>query len=328
MNVLYFSSDLFVGVLATSAISLLENNRHMENIHFYIVDDGISQENRDKLTEMLAKYEAEVTYIPAPDPSEIMGFPFESRYQMGHSYPRMCIGELLPESVERVLCLDSDTLVLGSLDELWNLDMDDNILAGVSDCMNLKAYRRQFRLEMGHIYCNAGMYLVDLKKWREEKIFEAICNRIREQNGNVFFFEQTLMNWSCRGRIYRLEPKYNVYTLFFAFRYNNLLRWRKPTDFYTREEVEAGVRNPVIIHFTRNFYMLSRPWVEGCDHPLTDTYMHYKRMTPWPEMSEDTRSSKAKAKYRFWHKLPQGMLAGLANVAYNYIRPNMWWKNE
>ena len=54
----------------------------------------------------------------------------------------MCIGTLLPNNVDRVICLDSDTLICSDLEELWNIDMHGNILAGVADCMNIKKYRR------------------------------------------------------------------------------------------------------------------------------------------------------------------------------------------
>ena len=78
-------------------------------------------------------------------------------------------------------------------------------------------------------------------------------NVIKKKNGNVFFFEQTLTNYSCKGKIYKLHPKYNCYTLFFAFDYKNLIRWRKPTIFYTEKEVAEAKEKPAIIHFTRNF---------------------------------------------------------------------------
>ncbi len=324
MNILYFSSDAFVPVLAVSAVSLLENNRQEKSTHFYIIDDGISRENREKLQSLLEGYGAGVTYILAPDPREIFGFPFESRYQMGHSYPRMCIGQLLPQNLERVLCLDSDTLVLGDLGELWGMDLAGNIMAGVSDCMNLKSYGRRFWLEPNQLYCNAGVYLVDLKKWRQEKVFDAICSRIRQQKGNVFFFEQTLMNWGCRGKILRLHPKYNVYTLFYAFDYENLLRLRRPTDFYSRQQVREALAHPVILHFTRNFYMLSRPWAQGCDHPMARSYQRYKALTPWPQLSPPEPAGR-RGLYR---KLPISLVTGLAQIAYNTVRPILWWKNE
>lgn len=328
MNVFYFSSDLYASIAAVSIISLLENNRTIESIHFFIADDGIKEVTKHKLAEMISKYKADIIYIPLPDPSELLDFPFKDRYQIGHSYPRMCIDRLLPECVERVLILDSDTLVLDDLGKLWNMDMGDNILAGVVDCMNLKAFNRQFALSEGQFYCNAGVFLVDMKKWREQKIEDEIIRTIKEHEGNVFFFEQTLMNYSCRGKIKKLHPRYNAYTLFYAFEYENLITWRHPTVFYNKKAVQDAVENPKIIHFTRNFYMKSHPWKNGSEHPLTDVYRKYMRMTPWTELWEDNRTPKQERRYRLWHKIPQKMLCLGANILYNRIRPLMWWRNE
>lgn len=333
MDVFYFSSDLFASVMAVSMVSLLENNRTFDKIEFYIVDDGITEDNKTKLQDMVRAYSDEehlrrIIYIEAPDPVKAFRFPFKSRYQMGHSYPRMLIGSILPTSVDRVLCMDSDTLVCGDLQELWNLDIGSNIMAGVSDCMNIRKYSRQFQMTDDMIYCNAGMFLVDLKKWREQKIEKKIIHRIRKQNGNVFFFEQTLMNWACGGKILPLPPEYNCYTLFWAFSYEDLIKWRKPLNFFTEEEVARAKKAPRIIHFTRNFYMMSRPWVKGCDHPMTTEYVGYKEMTPWPDLDEDNRSDKQRKKYELWHKLPLGMMISGACFIYNEVRPKMWWKNE
>lgn len=333
MNVFYFSSDLFASVMAVSIISLLENNREFNDINIYIVDDGISIVKKNQLTEMVNNYETIghkriINYIDAPSPNDVLKYPFKSKYQMGHSYFRMCIGTLLPDSIKRVLCLDCDTLVCGNLEELWNIPMKGNILAGVSDCINVEKYKRQFKISKSDVYCNAGVFLVDLSEWRKQKIEDKIIERIAKQKGNVFFFEQTLMNCSCRGKILRLPPEYNAYTLLWAFQYRNLIKWRKPIDFFTEDQIEKAKTEPKIIHFTRNFYMLSRPWLKGCDHPMTDEYLRYKVISPWKSLDEDNRSSKEIRRYSLWHSIPQGILATIANIIYNHIRPSMWWKNE
>lgn len=328
MNVFYFTSDLYAGVAATSIISLLENNETIEYVHFFIADDGIKEDTKKKITDMICNYKADIQFIPLPDPSELLDFPFKDRYQIGHSYPRMCIMRLLPESIERVLILDSDTLVLDDLGKLWNMDMGDNILAGVADCMNLEAFNKQFALKNEQIYCNAGMFLVDMKKWRRLKIENEIINTIKEHNGNVFFFEQTLMNYCCRGKILKLHPQYNTYTLFYAFEYDNLIIWRHPTVFYSKKDVQEAVQHPKIIHFTRNFYMKSHPWKVGSEHPLTEVYRKYMKMTPWTILWKDDRKLKQEIKYKMWHKIPQRSLCWIANILYNYIRPLMTWRNE
>lgn len=328
MNIFYFTSDLFSSVLATSMVSLLENNKEANDITFYIIDDGISNESIEKLREIVNNYHRKIEFIKAPDPSDLFDFKFKSRYQIGHSYVRMAIGTLLPRSVKKVIALDSDTLVTGSLQELWDTQLGDNIMGGVNDCINLEAFQRQFGLKKGELYCNAGFYIIDLEKWREENIEQDIRRIIREKNGNIFFFEQTLMNYVCKGRILQLHPKYNCYTMFYAFSYEDSLSWRRPTSFYSKEEVELAIKNPVIIHFTRNFFMLSRPWVKGCNHPMQEDYLRYKSLTPWKELQEDNRTLKEKIKYMVWHSIPRYLLPHIANFLYNTVRPKLWWKNE
>ena len=328
LNVLYFFSDLFADVAATSIVSLLENNKSFEGITVYIIDDSISNQKREMLNILISSYNRDVMYIEAPDPSVFFDFPFKTRYQMGHSYMRMCIGSLVPESVDKLLCLDSDTLVLGDLTTLWETDMKDNILAGVADCVNTKAFSKQFMLNDKEIYCNAGMFLVNLKEWRCCNIEQVIKDTIKEHNGNIFFFEQTLMNYACRGKIIKLPPEYNSYTLFYAMSFKNLMIWRRPTIFYTEQEAVKAKSSPIIIHFTRNFYMMSRPWVHGCDHPMTNEYLKYKKLTPWKDLENDKRKWSEKMKYKLIHSVPERIIVLITNVLYNDIRPLLFWKNE
>lgn len=328
LNVLYFFSDLFADVAATSIVSLLENNKTFDGITIYIVDDSISNQKREMLNSLVSSYNRDIMYIEAPDPSAFFDFPFKSRYQMGHSYMRMCIGSVVPERVERLLCLDSDTLVLGDLTSLWSTDMKDNILAGVVDCVNTKAFHKQFMLNETDLYCNAGMFLVNLKEWRNCSIEQKIKDTIKDHNGNIFFFEQTLMNYACRGKIIKLPPEYNTYTLFYALRYKNLMIWRRPTIFYSEQESMKAKSSPIIIHFTRNFYMMSRPWVKGCDHPMTQEYLKYKQMTPWKVLENDKRKWSERMKYKFIHSFPERIIVIITNILYNEIRPLLFWKNE
>ena len=328
MNVFYFCSNTFAPVLSVSLQSLLESNRTAEQINIYIADDGISEENRRKLEIQAGAFSCKLFFLPMPDPSELFDFSFESRYQMGHSYIRMAIGTVLPKDVERVLCLDCDTVVLDDLSEFWNTELGDNVMAGVADCINLRAYRRQFDLSDDQIYCNAGMFLVDLKKWREQGMEQMICRKIKENNGNVFFFEQTLMNYACRGKIKKMPPRYNVYSLLYAFSYKNCLRFRSPTAFYDENEIKNAKEHPAIVHFTRNFYMSSRPWELGCEHPLSTVYQEIKNRTPFPELSPCSQTKMQRLKRKLWHLLPQTVVAFFAGIAYNRIRPLLWWKNE
>ena len=323
MDVVYFSSDLFSSVTGTSIVSLLENNKNVDSIRIFYIDDGISVEKRNQTISIVKSYGREIIFITAPTIDELFDFKFNSRYQLGHSYMRMGLGTILPKDIDKVLCLDSDTLVMGSLKELWNLDMGENILAGVSDCINVKAYSKKFLLAANDIYCNAGIFLINLKEWRRNEIEKKIRQVIRAQNGNVFFVEQTLMSSVCRGKILKLKPNYNCYTSMYCFSYKNVIRWRRPINYYTENEISDAKLNPIVVHFTRNFYMSSRPWVEGCEHPMKDVYRKYMLMTPWKDLWKNDMTIKKKLTKKLLHILPEWMLAYVIYIPYNVVRPNM-----
>lgn len=329
MNIFYFSSDLFAGVMSVSMVSLLENNKASPDIHLYVADDGISDSKKHRLSEMVKGYHREIDFIPAPDPSEIFAYPLKSRYQLGHSYMRMCPGSILPKSLDRVICLDSDTLIRGDISELWSTpDTKAGILYGVSDCFNLEAFKGRFGIPSDGICCNAGVFVIDLKRWRAEGIESKIRDIIRAQNGNVFFSEQTLMSRVCQGEIAKLPLKYNAQSIIFAFSYDDILTFRRPTRYYSEHEVNEAKSAPVIIHFTRNFYMQCRPWAAGCEHPFLDEWLRYKSMTPFNDEPLVEMSTKEKLKRRIFRTIPRKIFMPAIGMIYNDIRPKLLWLNE
>lgn len=322
MNVLYFCSDAFSKVAAVTITSLLENNKNFEEINIYLVGDEVSESNKQFLVNIIeSKYNRHFIYIESPLPNDCFEYDFKDKYQMGRTWMRLCMTKVIPDNVDRVLCMDSDTLVLGDLSEMWNIDMKDNLLAGVADCVNVRAFKKHFMMEDGDIYCNAGMFMYNMKAWRESGVEERFKKIIQGLNGNVFFVEQTLLNSVCRGKIIKLNAEYNSYTLFYAFSYKNLIRWRKPTLFYTSEEVEYAMNNPKIIHYTNNFYMISRPWVEHSEHPMADEFRKYMKMIGWNTLDKDTRSFKQKFVHKLIHCVPPCILAYMVNFLYNTYRP-------
>ncbi len=86
---------------------------------------------------------------------------------------------MLPQEIDRCLYLDIDMLVLQPLEELFALDLGENIAAVVLDCSNpyqekrLKARdstQADFVFPFRKEYFNSGFMLINLKKWRESQV--------------------------------------------------------------------------------------------------------------------------------------------------------------
>lgn len=323
MNVAYHSSDVYSRILGVSIVSLLENNKKMDEINIYIVERGITENNKATLDAIAKKYGRKMYFIPMPDinVSEDLRLKKVKKIWLFDSYCRLFLHDLLPKDIDKVLYLDSDVLVADDLDKLWNTDLSNTLAAGVKDCINSKYYDLLELKENAH-YCNSGVILINLKKWRDTNMGDQIRNYLHERNGYVFFMEQTVMNGIIQDQWRILDAKYNVNTLMLILNYKEIQTLRRIDDFYSVEEVEKAVENPALIHMTNVFLVHNRVWVKGSNHPAKKIYDKYKAMTPWADKDDlpDTRTVGTKLRDRVIDWIPNGLLLPCVGFIYNDIR--------
>lgn len=110
---------------------------------------------------------------------------------------------------DKILWLDVDTVVLQSLDELWNTDISRSFVAGVMDVPALHQHK------MGAIeinkYINTGVCLMNLSMMRKYNIADKI---IKLLNGpRMLYPDQDAINVVCYPLIKLIDPKYNCGTV-------------------------------------------------------------------------------------------------------------------
>ncbi|MEQ8155646.1 MAG: glycosyltransferase family 8 protein [Clostridiaceae bacterium] len=325
MYVIYHSSDSFASVTGVSIASLFENNRDVKHIHVLYIERGMKDENKSMLKSLASRYDRTIEFIDMPNWSERLGIKLQSCKSgwLGFGYNRLFITDLLPQDVDKALYLDSDTIIEGSLKELWSFDMDDYYLAGVDDCLS-STYRELVEIDDCGTYCNAGVLLFNVKKWREDNVKQQLIDNVIRNNGYFVFNEQSILNSVFAGKIKILPQEYNINSLVYAFKYQELMRLRKPQNFsYTKKEYYFARENPIITHFTGCFFIAKRPWIEDSDHPHAKNFLKYRNLTPWKgePLQMDTRDKTKKILTRVCHILPKGIMIILVNILYNYIRP-------
>ena len=70
-HIVYNSDDRFAEILGVSLVSLYETSADMEGIVVYVLDSGITEENRNKLNNLPEKYKrTQIKWIPAQDISK------------------------------------------------------------------------------------------------------------------------------------------------------------------------------------------------------------------------------------------------------------------
>lgn len=122
---------------------------------------------------------------------------------------RLLLPEIIPD--DRVIYIDADAIVNGDITELFNLNMDGCLVAGVTDSgagadkYNLKA---AIGLAEDEPYINAGVTLLDLAEIRKLNLLDKWLYEIN--NHWYGTHDQDILNLSCRGRIKLIGLKYNV----------------------------------------------------------------------------------------------------------------------
>lgn len=333
MDVVYCCSDLFAEVCGVSIVSLFENNKHIPEINVYIVDDSISETNKTRFNQMAKEYSRNISFIPMPDPSE---FYHDRRFTiqtLGHTYSRMILGDILPPEVKRVISLDSDTIVLGNVDELWNIDLKGCSIAGVDDCMGRIAMVKTQHLKADAVHCNAGMFVIDLETWRKEnwtQLFYEYIKNLFDAGIALGGYEEEVINKILGERMQILPPKFNLMTLEQVLSYDEVLLFRRPLHYYSREEIEEAKKSPVITHTTNFFYVRKRIFEENSDHPMCPQYEKFRAMTPWSKEPAMTMHPTVKQRLikNIWHWMPRRFSLYAARFVRDQIRPLLSKKRD
>ena len=317
IHIIYASDGQYAPLLGISLTSLLENSRD-EQLQVNILDHGIGEEDKKKIGWLCEKYhQQKPVFIPSEDVSEVLGIKVEADRGSLAQYARIFISRQLDPEIRRVLYLDCDTIVRRSLRELYDIDLGDKTIAALDDAFSVH-YRANLDLEPDDTMFNSGVMLIDMMKWRERNVEPRILAFIRDRHGFVEKGDQGALTAVLSRETYCFDTVYNAVTIFFDFSYEEMLRYRRPPKYYSREEVQRAVDDPAIVHYTLSF-LSKRPWMVECEHPWAGEWLNYKAMSPWKDMTlvRERRSWRVKA----IRKLPRRFMLRLAGLLQVYGRP-------
>lgn len=322
-HIVYATDDNFAEILGVSLVSLYENSKDVDDIIVYVLDSGISDENIEKLKSLPKKYgRSDLSFIKATDISKELSMSVNLDRGSLSQYARLFVSSVLSAELDRVLYLDCDIIINKSISELWNLDIKGKTIAALKDAFS-KQYRKNIDLDPDDIMFNSGVMLIDLDKWRRENVESKLLEFIRKKNGKIQQGDQGALNAILSKETFCLEPRFNSVTIFYDFSYEEMMVYRKPVDFYPREEIELAVREPSIIHYTTSF-LSKRPWYEGCEHRYVAEWFKYKDISPWSDKPLWTEKKKNGIKGLYvslCNKMPRKLMIGFSGILQAYGRP-------
>ena len=129
------------------------------------------------------------------------------------TYYRLFIASIFPQ-YDKVIYLDCDLVVLGDISKLYNTERGDNILGAAPEeyVRNTDEFRTYARSALGvdpDGYVNAGVLLMNLAEFRNNRIEEKFTELITNYDFDLLDPDQAYLNYLCLGRIHVLPNGWN-----------------------------------------------------------------------------------------------------------------------
>lgn len=275
MNIVYATSDAYSRLALISIKSLLMNNRSIDEINIYYIGNDLSEKNKRLISDLTEEYDRNITFIDMPIQYKSMGDALRTNAVV---YSYCFLQDILPDTVTKVLLLESDTIVTDRLDSLYQTNITGYYLAATDDMVSGQ-YRRKLGMNESSPYFNAGVMLMNLDEFRKCKATIQLSELIKSRRASYIYEVQDELNVFCEGKVKILPPEYNSTTWFFIFNYRNLICYKHPSTYCTEEEYRRARNNPRIIHYTKTQFIQSHPWKEDCEHLYRQQYFDVKAQT-------------------------------------------------
>jgi len=280
------ADDKYAMPLSVTARSLLANLSNDYSVLLFVIDGGIKKKNKQKILETLSGEYCEVRFIPKPEQ-------FAKRLEEAYRYTitegqaknyisiaqyyRIFIAELLPEQIKKAIYLDCDLVVNKDLSQLWQTDLGENYVLAAQDTWihsvsanNGLLNYQELGIDPYAKYFNSGVLVINLEKWRREKIPNKAIEYLNHYKEHILYGDQDILNALFTGQWGELDPRWNVTAR--VYEYSD---WHESP--YSENIYNHLIQNePYIIHFVSG----EKPW-NSRNVPLAEYFFHYIDMTTW-----------------------------------------------
>ncbi len=234
----------------------------------YLIGDGLTAED---LAGLEALCGGRGRIHPVEVPAALFASAPVARYWTRAMYYRLLAAQLLPQTLDRVLYLDPDILVINPVRALYETDLagclmaaatHTGLLAGITDPVN------RLRLENyeAEAYYNSGVLVMDLAAMRREVRPADVFGYAREHADILLLPDQDVLNGLYGGRILGVDDSLWNYDARRFDRYLLLSQGEKDMDWV--------MGHTSILHFCGK----RKPWNRSYQGRFSALYKHYQHL--------------------------------------------------
>lgn len=212
IQVFYACDDNFVKYTVVSIQSMIENANPDRNYCVHILHTGVSDGMR-KITLDLQRDNFRIVFDDVSEYLNLIKTKLPIRdYYSKTTYFRLFIADMFPD-YDKAIYIDSDTVVLGDISELFDVDIKDNYVGAANEQAMVQAdvYGTYVEECLGidrNTYFNAGMLLINCKEFRKNKLLERFTELLKTYNF-VVTQDEDYLNLLCKDRVFWLDQAWN-----------------------------------------------------------------------------------------------------------------------
>lgn len=270
-HVVFCVDDRYFRCMGATIASIVANNP-ARKFAFHVLATKVSDDNRRRLAQ-LADGRNVTTHLHLLEAASFSRFDqyIESSYYSSAIFARLVIPDVLKSYTDRVLYLDADILCVGSIDELAELDLSDDIAAVVPDA-EATTRRRVEALKLKHPrYFNSGMLYINIPKWIEAGITHQTVNAILKDGDAFRFPDQDALNVVLDGRARFIGVRWNYLYGLVGDLENN------------RPALNIPHGAATFIHFAGAV----KPWGVWSGHDSVHLFQKYHALSAWSDLVLD-----------------------------------------
>ena len=263
MNILTAINKKYLPYFTAMVRSFADNNPGEHTV--WVATKEVTKEDIEEYRKYIPE---RVRIEPVAFCEEILeGAPTEKRWPK-EIYYRIFAAEYLPDTLDRVLYLDSDIIVKGAISALYDVDFEDNYFVATTNVHSpfLKWFiRTKNGASKDTVYVNTGVLLMNLEKLRREQSREGVLGYIARRKFFLTLPDQDVIS-TLYGHKIKIEDGY-VYNL----NERKIRGWNRRHRRNARIGLDWVDRRVKIIHYIGR----NKPWKEkyrGILKPFYDKY--------------------------------------------------------
>ncbi len=210
-------SGRYAKFAGTTMLSIFDNTSSPVTVHI-LHDKTLTADDREKFSYLAGRHKQRVKFY---DVEKICADKVAESFKLipelekaGGAFYSLFAAQVLPSTIEKIIFVTGDVIVNLDVNELWQIDLGEKILAAVTEADNGVDAKKFFLLcSEGRVkpedYFNSGVLVMNLKLLRgeEEKISDGI--KFRGKNPKQKFLEQTVWNYCFSSQALKLPNKFN-----------------------------------------------------------------------------------------------------------------------